>query len=148
MVAPYAWATGGEIPSQRLRSHTFGLAAAVGFRGAWVTAFTAPYFINPQSLNWGPRYGYIWLPWCILATVWVYFCLPEVFGRTLEGIDEMAVSLVAPIVDGMCYGLLTRILCVLFAATVPARKFKGYRCVGIGSTVEKEDVMVEKKKKE
>lgn len=89
MIAPYAWVTGGEIPSQRLRSHTFGLAAAVGFLGAWVTTFTAPYFINPQSLNWGPRYGYIWLPSCIVAAIWVYFCLPEVFGRTLEEIDEM-----------------------------------------------------------
>lgn len=115
MIAPYAWVTGGEIPSQRLRSHTFGLAAAVGFLGAWVTTFTAPYFINPQSLNWGPRYGYIWLPSCIVATVWVYFCLPEVFGRTLEEIDEMvrapetAYPRTTPIVDGVCRGWLTEI---------------------------------------
>lgn len=89
MIASYAWLAGGEIPSQRLRSHTFGLAAAVGFFFAWLTTFTAPYFINPQSLNWGPRYGYIWLPSCIIAAVWVYFFLPEVKGRTLEEIDEM-----------------------------------------------------------
>lgn len=89
MIASYAWLAGGEIPSQRLRSHTFGLAAAVGFFFAWLTTFTAPYFINPQSLNWGPRYGYIWLPSCIVAAVWVYLFLPEVKGRTLEEIDEM-----------------------------------------------------------
>lgn len=89
MIASYAWLAGGEIPSQRLRSHTFGLAAAVGFFFAWLTTFTAPYFINPQSLNWGPRYGYIWLPSCVVSAVWVYFFLPEVKGRTLEEIDEM-----------------------------------------------------------
>ena len=57
MVAAYAWLSGGEIPSQRLRSYTFGIASAVGFLGAWLATFTAPYFINPEALNWGPEYG-------------------------------------------------------------------------------------------
>lgn len=34
MVSTYAWLSGGELPSQRLRSYTFGLAAAIGFLGA------------------------------------------------------------------------------------------------------------------
>jgi SP family sugar:H+ symporter-like MFS transporter len=34
MIAPYAWLSGGELPSQRLRSYTFGLATAIGFFGA------------------------------------------------------------------------------------------------------------------
>lgn len=100
LVATYAWLAGGEIPTQRLRSHTFGIAAAVGFAGAWLTTFTAPYFINPASLNWGPRYGYIWFPSCVIAAAWVFFFLPEVKNRTLEEIDEM------------------------FEARLPARKFK------------------------
>lgn len=63
MIAAYAWLSGGEIPSQRLRSYTFGVAAAVGFAGAWLATFTAPYFINPDALNWGPEYGkYIHMP--------------------------------------------------------------------------------------
>lgn len=53
MVATYAWLCGGEFPSQRLRSYTFGLAASVGFLGAWLGTFTAPYFINPSALDWG-----------------------------------------------------------------------------------------------
>lgn len=89
MIASYAWLAGGEIPSQRLRSYTFGLAAAVGFLAAWVTTFTAPYFINPASMNWGPKYGYIWAPSCAIAVLWVLIFLPETKGRTLEEIDEM-----------------------------------------------------------
>jgi hypothetical protein len=89
MIAPYSWLVGGEVPSQRLRSYTFGFAAAIGFLGAWLVTFTAPYFINPSSLNWGPRYGYIWFPSCVVAAAWVYFILPEVKGRTLEEIDQM-----------------------------------------------------------
>jgi hypothetical protein len=57
MIAAYAWLAGGEIPSQRLRSYTFGIASAIAFAGAWLATFTAPYFINPDALNWGPEYG-------------------------------------------------------------------------------------------
>lgn len=106
MISTYAWLCGGELPTQRLRSHTFGLAAAVGFAGAWLTTFTAPYFINPASLNWGPRYGFIWFPSCILGATWVFFFLPEVKNRTLEEIDEM------------------------FEAKLPARKFRKYKTRG------------------
>lgn len=103
-ISTFAWLCGGEMPSQRLRSYTFGLSAAVGFLGAWLAAFTAPYFINPSALNWGPQYGYIWFPSSLLAAAFIFFCLPEVKGRTLEEIDEM------------------------FEARVPARKFRGYKC--------------------
>ncbi|KAF2818647.1 MFS monosaccharide transporter-like protein [Ophiobolus disseminans] len=106
MIAAYAWLSGGEIPSQRLRSYTFGVAAAVGFAGAWLATFTAPYFINPEALNWGPEYGWIWGPSCFLTVVWVYFFLPEIKNRTLEEIDEM------------------------FEAKLPARQFRKYVCMG------------------
>ncbi|KAK5138479.1 hypothetical protein LTR08_000065 [Meristemomyces frigidus] len=106
MISSYAWVSGGELPSQRLRSYTFGLAASVGFFGAWLASFTAPYFINPAALNWGPKYGYIWVPSCLIAVVFVYFCLPEVKGRTLEEIDEM------------------------FEQRLPARQFRKYVCTG------------------
>ncbi|KXX82708.1 Hexose transporter 2 [Madurella mycetomatis] len=108
MVVTYAWISGGELPSQRLRSYTFGFATAIGFLAAWLTTFTAPYFINPESLNWGPKYGYIWTPSCWISALWIYFFLPEVKGRTLEEIDEM------------------------FEARLPARMFRTYICVGKG----------------
>jgi hypothetical protein len=114
MIATYAWLAGGEIPTQRLRSYTFGLAAAVGFFFAWLTTFTAPYFINPASLDWGPKYGYIWFPSCLIAAAWVFFFLPEVKNRTLEEIDEM------------------------FEARLPARKFKTYKCVGVLRDLDKD----------
>ena len=91
----------------------------MGFFGAWLTTFTAPYFINPASLNWGPQYGFIWAPSCAIAATWVFFFLPETKGRTLEEIDEM------------------------FGAKVPARKFRGYVCVGHTGVAEKSsDAMV------
>lgn len=44
-MSSFAWLVGGELPRQSLRSYTFGLAAGVGFIGAWLAAFTAPYFM-------------------------------------------------------------------------------------------------------
>ncbi|KAK7711540.1 hypothetical protein SLS63_012679 [Diaporthe eres] len=103
----------------RLRSYTFGLATAVGFFAAWLATFTAPYFINPESLNWGPKYGYIWTPSCWLAAAWVFFFLPEVKDRSLEEIDEM------------------------FEARLPARKFRQYVSVGrAGREAEKKEAEV------
>jgi len=54
-IAPSSWVVAGEIPSQRLRGYTFGIVAGLGFVGAWLITFTAPYFINPSALNWGPK---------------------------------------------------------------------------------------------
>ncbi|KAI1173225.1 MFS monosaccharide transporter-like protein [Nemania sp. FL0916] len=112
LISTYAWLSGGELASQRLRSHTFGLATAIGFFGAWLTTFTAPYFINPLELGWGPKYGYIWTGSCLIAGIWVWLYLPEVKGRTLEQIDEM------------------------FEARVPARKFRKYQCTGHHATLD------------
>lgn len=74
--------------------------------GAWLATFTAPYFINPAALGWGPKYGYIWVPSALIAAVFVFWFLPETKGRSLEEIDEM------------------------FEAHVPSRKFRTYVCTG------------------
>lgn len=69
-------------------------------------SFTAPYFINPSALNWGPKYGYIWFPSCLIAAAFIWHFMPEIHNRSLEEISEM------------------------FEAGLPARKFKGYKCMG------------------
>lgn len=106
-VSAFAWLVGGEIPAQHLRSYTLGLASAAGFILGWIAAFTAPYFINPDDLNWGPKYGYIWFASNMVAVLWIFFFLPETKDRTLEELDEM------------------------FAARVPARKFVSYKCANL-----------------
>lgn len=37
MISSYSFLSGGELPSQRLRSYTFGWAIGVSFLGAWLT---------------------------------------------------------------------------------------------------------------
>jgi len=105
-IGAYAWLLAAEIPSQRLRTMTLGLSACVGFLQGWLAAFTAPYFINPDALNWGPKYGYIWFPSCTITALVTWYVMPETKDRTLEELDEM------------------------FALRLPARKFKNYVCTG------------------
>ncbi|CAK7236597.1 hypothetical protein SBRCBS47491_009692 [Sporothrix bragantina] len=102
--APYAWLLGGEFPNNAFRAHTYGVATALNFLGNWLGVFTAPYFINPASLGWNAKYGYIWFGSNMILFVFTWFLIPETRDRTLEEIHEM------------------------FEAGVPAREFKHYVC--------------------
>ncbi|KAL4947218.1 general substrate transporter [Aspergillus filifer] len=101
--ASYPVAT--ELVSSRLRAWTVGTATSLGYLLAWLTNFCTPYFINPENLNWGAQYGYIWAASNAICIIFFYFCIPEMKGRSLEELDE------------------------IFAARVPARKFRAYRTV-------------------
>lgn len=102
--APCAWLLGGEYPNNHLRAHTYGLATALNFLGNWLGVFTAPYFINPASLGWSAKYGYIWFGSNMILFIWTWLYIPETRDRTLEEISDM------------------------FEARIPARRFKGYAC--------------------
>ncbi|OTA98994.1 hypothetical protein M426DRAFT_16850 [Hypoxylon sp. CI-4A] len=104
--APYAWLLGGELPSNHLRAHTYGVSTALNFLGNWLGVFTAPYFINPASLGWSAKYGYIWFSSNVVVFLFTWFFVPETRDRTLEEINE------------------------IFEAKTPAQKFMGYTCAG------------------
>lgn len=88
-IAPIAWVVSGEMPSLRLRSMTLGFESAFLFFIFWLITFTAPYFINTSSLNWGPKYGYIWFVSGIATALFVWRFVPELQGRSLEEADVM-----------------------------------------------------------
>jgi len=75
---------------------------------------TIRYFLNPTDLNWGPKYGWIWVGSNLLSCLWIYFFIPETFMRTLEEIEEM------------------------FEHHVPARKWRTYECIGVANVVHEE----------
>ncbi|KAL2023354.1 hypothetical protein VTK56DRAFT_3092 [Thermocarpiscus australiensis] len=85
--ASYPVAT--EVVSTRLRTWTVGTAISLGYFLAWLSGFCSPYFINPENLNWGAKYGYIWAGSNLICGVFFFLCLPELKGRTLEEIDEL-----------------------------------------------------------
>lgn len=97
---PAATCLNAEIASQRLRPEMAGTSSVILWGLAWLVSYTTPYFINPEQLNWGPKYAYIWGASCVVVAGWAWAFLPETKGRSLEQIDE------------------------LFRRRVPARKFR------------------------
>lgn len=66
-------------------------------------AFVIPYLFNPDQANLGAKVAFIFGALAILSTVYLWFCQPEVAGRSYEELDEM------------------------FMKKVPAREFKTYQ---------------------
>ncbi|KAI1428047.1 general substrate transporter [Xylaria sp. FL1777] len=110
-VGDATYPTATELVSTRLRSWSVGSAISIGYFLAWLTSFFSPYFINPENLNWGAKYGYIWAGSNLVCFVFFYYFIPETKGRTLEEIDE------------------------LFSKRVPVRRFKTYQTTIIDDAV-------------
>ncbi|EMR68135.1 putative general substrate transporter protein [Eutypa lata UCREL1] len=89
LVGDATYPTATEMVSTRLRSWSVGSAISLGYFLAWLTGFCSPYFINPENLNWGAKYGYIWAGSNFCCLVFFYLFVPETKGRTLEEIDEL-----------------------------------------------------------
>lgn len=59
-IGTVSWPVAGEVVQSRLRVSTIGLGTGINYFFNWLISFCSPYFINPDDLNWGPKYGYIW----------------------------------------------------------------------------------------
>ncbi|KAI3323485.1 general substrate transporter [Xylariaceae sp. AK1471] len=88
-VGDASYPTATEMVSTRLRSWSVGSAISIGYILAWLTSYFSPYFINPEYLNWGAKYGYIWAGSNLACFFFFFFFVPETKGRTLEEIDEL-----------------------------------------------------------
>ncbi|KAJ3567571.1 hypothetical protein NPX13_g6718 [Xylaria arbuscula] len=110
-VGDATYPTATELVSTQLRTWSVGSAISIGYFLAWLTSFFSPYFINPESLNWGAKYGYIWAGSNLACFIFFYLFVPETKGRTLEEIDE------------------------LFNNRVSVRRFKTYRTTIIDDAV-------------
>lgn len=67
-----------------------------------------PYLINTNEANLGGKICFVFFGLSVPMCVYLYFCLPEMKGRTYAEIQEM------------------------FHKNVPARKFKGHVCDIVG----------------
>lgn len=51
----------------------------------WATVFTLPYLY--YTANLGPKTGFVYTGLCMVSMTYVYFCVGEVTGRTMEEIN-------------------------------------------------------------
>jgi hypothetical protein len=69
----------------RNRNKIYAIAVACFWVTVWVTVFTLPYLY--YSANLGPKTGFVYTGLCFVTWAYVYFCVGEVTGRTMEEIE-------------------------------------------------------------
>ncbi|KAH8895252.1 general substrate transporter [Thozetella sp. PMI_491] len=82
---PLGWAIASEMAVGRNRNKIYAIAVACFWITVWVTVFTLPYLY--YSANLGPKTGFVYTGLCFVTWAYVYFCVGEVNGRTMEEID-------------------------------------------------------------
>jgi SP family sugar:H+ symporter-like MFS transporter len=95
-----------ELPSTRLRFKAQSLAVLAAYLWGIIWTCALPYLINPTAANLGAKIGFIYGGFGIFMFLFIFLCVPELFGRSLEEVDEM------------------------FMKKVPARQFSSFVCTG------------------
>jgi len=86
---PLVWVVCSEISVGRNRGKLMSFSTGSNWFFNWMVSFTFPYLYGADQANLGPKIGFIYGALMILASVWIYFLLPETAGRSLEEIEEM-----------------------------------------------------------
>ncbi|KAJ9108193.1 hypothetical protein QFC20_003556 [Naganishia adeliensis] len=73
---PLAWAVATELSHGKNKTKIMSIGTAGFWICAWAVTFTLPYLFDKEQANLGPM-------------VFVYFCIPETIGLSLENISVM-----------------------------------------------------------
>nr|UOP56969.1 putative sugar transport protein [Thecaphora frezii] len=84
---PLAWVCASELGTGRNRSKIMSIGTTCFWITAWAVTFTLPYLFDNAGL--GAQIGWIYGCGTLIAMAFVYFVIPETFGRSLEEINEM-----------------------------------------------------------
>ncbi|KAI4784887.1 hypothetical protein E4T52_00170 [Aureobasidium sp. EXF-3400] len=82
---PLGWTIASEMAVGRNRNKIYAVAVASFWITVWATVFTLPYLYYSAGL--GPKTGFIYTGLCFVSLSYVYFCVGEVTGRTMEEIE-------------------------------------------------------------
>ncbi|KAL7945180.1 general substrate transporter [Trichoderma barbatum] len=91
-----AFAILGEASSTSLRAPTIALATATQAVMGVVFGFAIPYMVNPDEANLKGKVGFVFGGLSLIATIWSWFYIPELMGRTFDEIDRMFQAKVPP----------------------------------------------------
>jgi SP family sugar:H+ symporter-like MFS transporter len=82
---PLGWTIASEMAVGRNRNKIYAVAVASFWITVWVTVFTLPYLYYSADL--GPKTGFVYTGLCFVTLTYVYFCVGEVTGRSIEEIN-------------------------------------------------------------
>ncbi|KAF7586781.1 High-affinity glucose transporter rgt2 [Aspergillus hancockii] len=88
---PVAWVVTGELFPLKARAKCLSITTATNWLLNWAIAYATPYMVNsgPGNANLQSKVFFIWGGFCLIAGIFVYTCIYETKGLTLEQVDEL-----------------------------------------------------------
>lgn len=88
---PTAWIICGEIFPLSIRGKALSLCCASNWLWNFAIGYATPYLVDsgPHNANLGVKVFFIWGCTCFCGGAFVYFCVPETKGLSLEEVDRM-----------------------------------------------------------
>lgn len=86
---PLAWVVIGEIYPLRVRGKSVAFCTASNWLFNFAIAYATPYLVDEDRANLQSKVFFIWGGCTFLCFIFVYFCVYETKGLTLEQVDEL-----------------------------------------------------------
>ncbi|KAJ6127940.1 hypothetical protein N7471_009157 [Penicillium samsonianum] len=88
---PVAWVVTGELFPLKARAKCLSITTATNWLLNWAIAYATPYMVNSGAgnANLGSKVFFIWGGFCFICGVFVYTCIYETKGLSLEQVDEL-----------------------------------------------------------
>ncbi|PYH43887.1 sugar porter family MFS transporter [Aspergillus saccharolyticus JOP 1030-1] len=88
---PTAWTVTGELFPLKARAKCLSITTASNWLLNWAIAYATPYMVDsgPGNANLQSKVFFIWGGFCLIAGVFVYACIYETKGLSLEQVDEL-----------------------------------------------------------
>ncbi|KAJ5900028.1 hypothetical protein N7495_004772 [Penicillium taxi] len=88
---PVAWVVTGELFPLKARAKCLSITTATNWLLNWAIAYATPYMVDsgPGDANLQSKVFFIWGGFCFIAAIFVYACIYETKGLSLEEVDEL-----------------------------------------------------------
>ncbi|KAL4886807.1 general substrate transporter [Aspergillus karnatakaensis] len=88
---PVAWVVTGELFPLKARAKCLSITTAANWLLNWAIAYATPYMVDsgPGNANLQSKVFFIWGGFCFVAGIFVWACIYETKGLTLEQVDEL-----------------------------------------------------------
>ncbi|KAJ5781224.1 hypothetical protein N7457_006384 [Penicillium paradoxum] len=88
---PVAWVVTGELFPLKARAKCLSITTATNWLLNWAIAYATPYMVNsgPGNANLESKVFFIWGGCCFICAIFVYTCIYETKGLSLEQVDEL-----------------------------------------------------------
>jgi len=86
---PYAWVITGEIVPNRVRGQAVSLTTGTQWLFNFAIGYATPYMVDngPGKAGLEAKVFFIWGGFCVIATAFAFFFIPETKGLSLEQVD-------------------------------------------------------------